>query len=210
MRRVRSDLSYKETTRDIVDNVFDSWQLPAKEEREGIHRLVNRVVSLGQEFNKELSYVEDMFFPGRMDLSEETMLYKTYPEASASDLYYSGMPISGAVKKVDNSDELIAGEIDTIKPKFSLSGIVEVSSMVAKDTENAYILGEGYLFHVDLLTGDVSSSGSVSTAASIVEEALFDINHRYYTIDQPFLSDTVSLTTSGDINIPFEVYTIDS
>jgi hypothetical protein len=209
MRRVRADLSYKEITRDIINQTFDSWQLTAREEREGIHRFINRVVSLGQEFDKELSYVENMFFPGKMDLSEEFMLYKTYPEAPASDLYYSGMPISGAVTKVNTSDELIAGEIDTVKQKSSLSGIVEIASMVAKDTENAHILGEGYIFHINLLNGDVSSSGAVSTADSVVEEALFDINHRYYTIDQPFLSDTVSLTTSGDVAIPFEVYTSD-
>ena len=209
MRRVRSDLSYKEITRDIVNQVFDPWQLPSKEEREGMHRFINRVVSFGQEFNNELSYIEDMFFPGRMDLSEEFMLYKTYPEAESSDLYYSGIPISGVVTKVNTGDELIAGEIDTIKPKCSLSGVVDAVSLVATDTENAHILGDGYIFHVDLLTGDISSSGSVSAVTTIVAEALFDINHRYYTIDQPFLSDTVSLTTSGGVNIPFDVYASD-
>ena len=209
MRRVRPDLSYKERTRDIIDESFEPWQLIYKDEREGFHRIINRVVSFCQEFDKERLYVEDMFFPSKMDLSEEDMLYTLYPAARSTDVYYDGVPISGTITMVDTSDELIAGEIDVVIPRSTASGVVQVDSMVAETSDNVHILSGGYLCQVDLLEREILSSGYVSAVTTVSEDSIFDIHNRYYVIDQPFIKESVSVVTSGGIEVPFDVYSSD-
>jgi hypothetical protein len=210
MRRVLPDLSYKERTRDIIDQSFDEWQLTRKEEREGIHRFINRVVSMGEEFNREVDYVQDMFFPDMMDLSEEWVIYRTSTNAPSSDVYITEVPVSGALTLAKTPDHLIAGEIDILVHKNTLSGIVSPECMVATEMSSIYLIDSGRIYTIDLVESGVVSSGQVSITGEISVEATFDRNHRYYLIEEEFQADSLSVATpSGDV-VPYDILTEDT
>ena len=91
MRRENIDLSYKERSQEIIDNIYDPWQLPRKNRRDVVHSIANRVVSLTQELGSEINYVQNMFFPDMMDINEEWLVYEIKGEVNSSEIYLPGI-----------------------------------------------------------------------------------------------------------------------
>jgi hypothetical protein len=72
MRRRSIDFSYKQRTSDIVRSVYEPWQLTYRDAREGVHRLVNTVVSVSDEFDNEIKEIENLFFIDHIDIGKST------------------------------------------------------------------------------------------------------------------------------------------
>jgi len=205
MRRKVPDYSYKERTRTIVDQRFEPWQLAYRDAREGIHRFLNRTVSLMQELDNEAEYVENMFFPEQMDLSEEWVLYRPYPNQSMNNVYLSGQQIDEIVTPVANLDEMLAGGIDILDPQFVISGIPFVESLLAVDIQHTYILGSGIVTEVDLQNTKVVSSGEIDTVLMVDEVFYADIEHLMYPLKQYHRDGTLTVMVSG-VAVPFTLY----
>ena len=202
MRRTKVDLSYKNRTRDIVKDRFQPWQLTSKDAREGIHRFVNRSVSLMRELDTEAEYIENMFFPERMDLSEEWVLYRPYPACVMNDVYLSGEPIADILPVAESLDSMLAGNVDLLTPEFILSGVPEAESILSIDLEHTYILVSGVVTEVNLQEQQIVTSGEVDLVMQSDVTLFVDIDHRMHAIREAYRDGTVSLTLSG-IPIPF-------
>lgn len=144
MRRITPDFSYKKRTREIVERNFDAWQLVRRDPREGLHRYLNEVVSFSDELDREITHVENLFFPDAMDLGEEWVIYGTFPRVAEDDLYISGEPISSYLPRALTIDEFIGGEFDMLVPHLTVSGEVfpetEVpDSIVAQTIDHVFL-----------------------------------------------------------------------
>lgn len=194
MRRKGLDFSYKEQTGETIRDEFESWQLITKDAREGFHRFINRSVSLVQELDKEALYVEDMFFPGQMDLSEEWVLYTSYPEYKVSDVYISGESIANVITLVTSIDEMLAGDIDLLTYEFAISNLPYTESILSIDLQHAYLIGSGVLTELDIQEDEVSSSGEIDTVVIVSDIFYADVDHRVFPIKEEYREGTVYLT----------------
>lgn len=198
MRRKVPDFSYKTEVQDIVEDNFDPWQLVSRDAREGIHRLVNRTVSLISELDNEAEYIENMFFPQSMDLSEEWVLYKSYPEYPAEDIYISGQLSTDIVDEVTNIDQLLAGNIDILCHEYTISGVPYANHILAQDIEHLYLLGSGVVTEYDLSDQSMTRSGTIDTVTTVNTIFYADKNHRVFTIKEEYRPETVTVVYSGE------------
>lgn len=203
MRRTKPDLSYKKRTGDIIQSNFRPWQLTRKDEREGIHRLVNNVVSYIGELSSEVSYIENMFFPEQMDLSEEWVMYKTYPEYGIANLVLSGIPISGVCTIVTDTDNFISNGFDQL---------VSVSSFQFTDDILSIKHRPGY---IDILSNrkihtinTISEETSLIISADIITSGEINIvvgpRSRQFVFQEKIRPETVKVTYNG-ISVPFRI-----
>lgn len=211
MRRRIPDFSYQERTREIIDSNYSPWELTRRDEREGFHRMVNKAVCLNDELFKEFTYVENMFFPEQMDLSEEWVIYRTEPAAIATDIYLSGEPVSEALTLANSIDELIGYYMDVLINRNTVSGVTgTIESMVATNATQAYVLSSGYVWSLDMVQGISTGSHIVDMVGEVEDWAEFDSKGRSYRITENFMSDSVSVTTASGIAIPFTLINSDN
>lgn len=203
MRRTKPDLSYKETTKNIIDRNIKPWQLIRKDEREGVHRLVNNIVSYIGELDSEKTYIENMFFPESMDLSEEWVVYTTYPAYSSDKLYLSGEHISNICTYATGTEELISNGFDTVKQSstFTFGGSVESIYASAGKVE---ILSNRNIYTYDSVSMELLSTDSADVITSGEMSLVVGIDKRQFTIGEMIRPDSVKLTLNG-ANIPFTI-----
>jgi len=194
MRRPRPDLTYKERTAQILNSLTESWQIVRKEPREGFHRLINRVVSLAEECNTEVDYVQDMFFPDRIDLSEEYLVYRVEPYTEPADLTVSGVPLSGVVRLANTTDDLIGGLPDLLVLEHVVSGMPTVTSCVAGDLTSVAGFCSGILYTMDLLAELVVQSGNIENREYASVVATFDRNSHDCAIAMDLRPETIEVT----------------
>lgn len=204
MRRRTADLSYKERTRSAVEGVLEPWQLGYRDPREGFHRLTNRIVSLRDELDREASYVERMFFPDSIDLTEDWVLYTIDRELSASDLYLSGEPLAHALAEADTVDDLISGTSDYTETVWSFSGLPEADAIYVGTLDDMHVLAGNMMIEVNAETGSPVSSGEVGPDTEVTETIYLDRFNPIHTIRAPLIRDTVTLTWSGE-TVPCDV-----
>ena len=197
MRRQTIDFSYKNRTASIVDDSFDPWQLTKKDPREGVHRLVNEIVSSIQEMDTEADYIERMFFPEKMDLSEPWVMFSSYPEHPLEELYISGELSTDLVDVVVTIDDFLAGGIDYLNREFIISGVPWAESIRANDIDHLYMLGSGYITEYNLQNQSFTKSGQVDITSTTLNNFYADIEHPVYSIREDFREETVAVTISG-------------
>jgi len=193
MRRPSPDLTYKDRTRQLIEANLESWQLPYKDPREGFHRLVNRVVSLSEEFNTELEYVQDMFFPDRIDLSEEYVVYRSMNTTDPYDIYLSGISVSGLLREAESLDDFIGGLPDVLILEHTVSGMPVVSSLVGDDLTRVMGYQSGMLYQMNLLNEVITQSGSIENRVVKTVTTTFDTNNRYLAILDDIRVDTIDI-----------------
>lgn len=206
MRRKQLDFSYQERTANLIEEHYSSWELTYRDEREGFHRFLNRVVCISDELEKEVKYIENMFFPEQMDLSEEWVLYRTEPATSADNVYISGQVISDVLTLADSTDELISYYMDVLIHRNTVSGIVPtVESLTAVNASQTFVLGSGYVWTLDLVNGIATSSGQVDVIDEVEHEVIFDSISRAYRITEEYLPESVEVVDNVGSGIPFSL-----
>lgn len=206
MRRIRPDLTYKASTKDLMDQHFDAWQLPRKDPREGLHRIVNRLVSFREELDREKEYVEAMFFPDRMNLGEAHLLYRPWPARSAGDLRSDGIPLSGIVRTVSAVDELIDGVFDSLVfvEEYEGHSLLGAEKIVAQSLDRVYLYHDMVLTEVNLLGRSLVSSGEVDHTAYDYTELYFDVNRSEIPLREKLKVDSVEFRAlSGDDELAY-------
>lgn len=204
MRRPRPFRGYSRTTASIVDANFEQWQLTRRDAREGLHRILNEIVTLTETLNDEAEYIENMFMPDRMDLSEEWVLYTTEDDLTSGDVTLSGEPLSESVVAVSSLDELIAGGFETLIPYLSASypSGCEVQSLVAIDTNRWYYLcPSGVFLQTD---GGISQTAILPPLPIWSGEVVLGEGIPVYAFEEEFDTSSVSLTKSG-VAVPFDM-----
>jgi len=199
MRRQTPDLTYKDRTASIVEDHFDLWQLTRRDPRDGTHRLVNTIVSLIEELDVEADYIERMFIPDRMDLSEPWVMYHSYPEYPMADLYISGQIASGTVSLVTSIDDFLAGDIDELDHEFTISGTPYAESILAISMDQIFLLGSGIITEYDLQDQEYVSSGEVDYTIEVIRTFYADKDHPVFPIREDFREDSLTVEISGQV-----------
>ena len=206
MRRKNIDLSYKERTKDIVESYFDRWQLITKDEREGMHRYINNIVSISQEFSKEATYIESMFFPNLMDLTEEYILYTTKENIEIGELYYSGDLVTNTLRNANSIDDLIAGTYDDFIHITDYSGLPSIIGISAKSIEEVYIYNSGIVYNVDIANNNITNYNTINYKDITNDFIYVDTNNYLFPITEAFIESSIVVSNeSGDL-FSFDVY----
>jgi len=212
MRRKKPDYSYKEQTRSIITDNIDPWQLIYKDEREGFHRYINRVVSLGEELETEAQYVENRFFPDTMDVSEEWVMFKPFPTVSINEVYLSGEPLSSVsnINEAENIDDFLSGYVEYMSGDIVNSELPYLESIVSISTSELYALTSGILYEIDTIHNRIYSSGDIENRQYQVKKVDFDSNNRICTIDEKYITGTIRVYTTDSFeqiydNIEYDI-----
>lgn len=205
MRRRSIDFSYKQRTSDIIRSVYEPWQLTYRDAREGVHRLVNTVVSVSDEFDNEIKAIENLFFIDHIDIGEEHVLYRTLSVMPASGLFLSGVPVSGIVRPALNVDDLVSGEFDVL-----LSGEIPltplpvsgISDIIGIHTDQIVYLCDSGIIAFNPRTGQEIYRLPSSIIPLASGEIILDVNNPIGLIEEEFEESTLQVYKDGSA-IPY-------
>ena len=135
MRRHSRFTAYNPKTIAAVKGIFESWQIPSRDAREGMHSLVNGVANTADLLADEFRYMARRFLPLTADLSEAWILYRA--DLACSSLYRNGEPLEESVTQVSTIDDLVDG----YPTSFSAAGVVRkiVSSTIVAPASDAKV-----------------------------------------------------------------------
>lgn len=205
MRRPRPSYAYRQRTQDIVQGSLDPWQLQSRDPREWSHRMLNRIVSVADALDEEITYLERMFMPDSMDLTEEFVVYRAEPSCALAELYISGEPASSLLPTAASIDEFIAGLPNLLVP-------LDYSGEYPEGTISAVPHGQ-HAFTVLSESGEIGTyldgeytATDVSPAAAVVTLTLdLDRTRPVYTITEEVEYGSITLTTPSGELVPCQI-----
>ena len=143
MRRQKPSSFYHPKTAAIINQYYDKWQLTRSDEREGVHRLINSAVVAVEDLVDETKYVENMFFPDRMDIDEPWILYKF--DLPASSIYLT----SGDISSKTSSFYTEAASLDSFFSGYFTSSSEESVSLALSGESKGICSIKASLEHYD-------------------------------------------------------------
>ena len=165
MRRIRPDLTYKRETADIMSSVYEPWQRGAKDPREGVHRLVNRSVSLGDEAISELDYIRAKFMPQSADITESHTLYDIAGYTPDS-LRIGTVPLTSVYAETASIDRVLDGVYDEFVTFATYTTPAAFTDLCGHTGKTVYGLSDGTVYAYDL--SDASHVIDASRSSSMV------------------------------------------
>jgi hypothetical protein len=209
MTKRNIDFTYKDETRELVARVFDSWQLVARDPREGFNSFLNRVVSFARDVTSESYHVENMFFPDRIDMDESWVLFKPYPATAADSVLVNGVPLSGTCTHAESIDDLVAGDPDYLV--FTAGYDIPISTSIAAfSLDEIYCLSGQTVTRYNLLQLETEYQEILAVAPRYSGQVVFDRAHRLAVIRENIDPSTISVIDQNGYDIPVTIMTQDS
>jgi len=208
MRRTNPDFGYKDETRSLVNVNFEPWQLIHRDEREGIHRWLNRLVSYSLDIDTEMSYVERMFFPEQCDINEPWVVYRTDPDLPLSDISISGEPASTVITLADSMDEFLAGPFTNLQDHLYMSGETAYLSLMSENIANIHMIPvmSGIAeYTADMLESTFATKSDNDTSQYYEVEAILDTTNHAIILTDDIDKESLSVKIGG-VNISYTLY----
>jgi len=208
VRKRVPELFYKDRTKEIIKANFLPWQLVARDPREGIHRLINRIVSFTDEVDAEAQYIESMFFPDACDLTEPYIAYRI-PFGTPESITVSGETLTTFFEEALTIDDFLAGPPDI----YASGGVFNAPhhlSLSMSGSSELYLVGEsGAIYSYNLISGESGTIRAPSEPSIVEMEVIIDDTHRSFLVQksgQGLPTDIEVITQSG-ISLPITVNT---
>ena len=152
MRRIRPDLTYKRETADIMSSVYEPWQRGAKDQREGVHRLVNRIVSFGDEAVSELEYVSAKFMPQSADITESHTVFDI-AGYEPDTLRIGTSALTDIYAETSSIDRVLDGIYDSFTTYATYKTPAVFTDLCGHDGETVYGLADSTVYAYTLADG---------------------------------------------------------
>lgn len=194
MRRHSRFTAYNPKTIAAVKGIFESWQIPSRDAREGMHSLVNGVANTADLLADEFRYMARRFLPLTADLSEAWILYRA--DLACSSLYRNGEPLEESVTQVSTIDDLVDGYPTSFSAAetTTLDGRVRACAALGSDSIR-FIMENGSVVEYDLVN-DTTSTIKEHVPTTSTLSSTIDQNCRIVPIYSEFDDGTVVASDS--------------
>lgn len=204
MRVPEPALYYRPQTKDIVNRTFQPWQLIVRDQREGLHRLINRIVSLADELHSEARYIESMFFPDSCDMSEPYEVSTFVPARLPEQIRVNGTPLTELYPEASSLDEFLAGLPTHYRTHHTVTTVAH-DSLSMTHSDAVYLVGaSGAVYCYNARTDTESMLRTPDMPQTETMRVVVD-DHRTFLITKP--ASNVAVTTPSGAALPFSLNT---
>ena len=206
MRRIRPNLTYKADTAILVKDTYEPWQRTYRDAREGMHRILNRLVSMGDEVLSERDYIRGKFMPQTIDITETDTVWFIPSGETPDDVYLNGIALSAQYTVTDTVDALLDGIYDDFTIHSLHPTPVTFTDMTGHISPYIYGLSKGSVYKYDLTDNTVTTCEETSTEyASFV--IYVDTASTIFAIPEHADLATVTVVDSANNRVVFDLLT---